>query len=320
MASCHREKPAAHPVKTPAVTVAIPCYNAERWIGEAVQSALDQDLPDVEVIVVDDGSTDASREKVRAFGDRVKLLEGGHRGGNAARNTALHAANGEWVQFLDADDYLLPQKISAQLAGAGDEEVIFSPVFFEQDGQRTASAVNPKRSPESLWLAWEFPQTGGCLWRKSALVKIGGWNETTPCCQEYELYSRAVQAGFRFRYAEAVGAVYRVWSDATLCRKDPTQVVAVRTELYRQFVQWMEAKKALTKHDRQLAGRACFEMARTLALEDLTKATRYHRDRRAEGLIHPSGPASPLSYRIAYGLLGFTLAEKIAAARRNGSK
>ena len=300
----------------PLVTIAIPCFNTARWIGAAVQSALDQDWPEKEVIVVDDGSTDGSRDEVRAFGDRVRLIEGGHRGSNAARNTALQAARGEWVQFLDADDFLLPTKLSQQLAGAADEDVIFSPVLFDQDGLRTASAIDPRRTIEALWLAWELPQTGGALWRKSALAAIGGWNEATPCCQEYELYARAIQAGLRFRFSASAGAVYRVWSEGTLCRKDPSQVVAVRTQLYQAFVAWLRETKRLTEEDRLLAGQACFEMARTLAQQDLTRAAEYHRARKREGLFHPAGPAAPASYRAAYRVLGFSGAEKLAGALR----
>src|SRR5260221_3075253 len=99
---------------TPLITIVVPCHNAVRSIGAAIRSALEQDWPEKEIIVVDDGSSDRSVEQVRAFGPRVQLLAGAHRGGNAARNTALHAARGEWVQFLDADDYLEPQKLTQQ--------------------------------------------------------------------------------------------------------------------------------------------------------------------------------------------------------------
>ncbi len=302
----------------PQVTVAIPCRNAERWIAAAIRSALDQRDVTVEVIVVDDGSTDRSREEVRAFADRVRLLEGSHHGANAARNLALHEAAGEWVQFLDADDYLLPRKLASQLSAATDADVIFSPVLFDQDGAQTPSAIDSTRRIEALWLAWELPQTGGCLWEKARLQKLGGWNEATPCCQEYELYARAIRAGLRFRFAPEPGAVYRVWSEDTLCRKDPLQVVDVRTALYRDFIAWLRDRADLREDERQLAGRAFFEMARTTARYDLSRATRYHRDLRRAGLIHATGPAAPAPYRTAYRLLGFSFAERLAALTRRG--
>ena len=306
---------------TPRVTIAIPCFNAAQWIAEAVQSALDQTRPDIEVIVVDDGSTDGSIEVLATFGEKIRVIRAEHRGGNHARNAALKASTGDWIQFLDADDFLLPKKIASQFGEALNlvPDMIFSPVLFDQDGTRTPSPVGEKLDPETLWLAWELPQTGGCLWKKSALEKIGGWNETTPCCQEFELYLRAIKAGLLFRFAPSANAVYRVWSEETLCRKDPRQVIEVRTAMYRDFVNWLRERGQLTPEHRALAGRACFEMARTLAKLDLAGAARYHRDRKREQLIHVSGPAAPQSYRTAYRLLGFSFAEKLAAMSRRAA-
>lgn len=306
---------------TARITIAIPCFNAARWIAQAVQSALDQTWPDTETIVVDDGSTDESLDALAGFGNKIQLIKAGHRGGNHARNAAVQASTGEWIQFLDADDFLLPQKITRQFeeVAHADADLIFSPVLFDQDGRRTANKVDASRDPETLWLAWQLPQTGGCLWRKSALEKIGGWNEATPCCQEFELYLRAIEGGLRFRFAPTAGAVYRVWSEDTLCRKDPRQVIEVRTALYRDFVTWLRERNQLTPDRLALAGRACFEMARTLAKLDLAEAARYHDERKREQLIHLDGPAAPLSYRTAYRTFGFSFAEKLASTLRRTS-
>ena len=303
---------------TPRVTIAIPCYNAARWIAAAVQSTLEQTWTDTETIVVDDGSTDGSLEVLASFGEKIRVIRAEHRGGNHARNAALAASTGEWIQFLDADDFLLPAKIAHQFqeVPAAEADVIFSPVHFDQDGQRTTSEVDGTRDAETLWLAWQLPQTGGCLWRKSALEKIGAWNEATSCCQEFELYLRAIESGLRFRFAPTANAVYRVWSEDTLCRKDPRQTIAVRTQLYRDLVKWLRARGSLTPEHLALAGRACFEMSRTLARLDLNEAARYHDELMREQLIHVAGPAAPLSYRTAYRAFGFSFAEKLASTLR----
>jgi glycosyltransferase involved in cell wall biosynthesis len=302
------------------VTIAIPCYNAVQWLGVAVESALAQTAPACEIIIVDDGSTDGSLEIAQAFGGRVRLIAGEHRGGNAARNTALEAARGEWMQFLDADDFLEPPKLAQQFAEAGngaEADVIFSPVLIDEAGTRVRSTLDPTHDIYAQWIAWELPQTGGALWRKDALLRIGGWKEGQPCCQEHELYARALMAGLRFVFGPSAHAVYRVWSEGTVCRRDPRQLVRVKTQLIDDMCKWLQARGYWTETHRRLAGRACFEMARTIAKYDPAEAAAYHRDRRAHGLMLPVGPAAPLRYRLVYHTLGFASAEKFAAAARH---
>ena len=163
----------------PLVTIGIPCFNAERWLRASIESALAQTWPACEVIVVDDGSTDRSVEIAREFGDRIRLLHGDHRGAPHARNLALNASRGEWLQFLDADDYLEPEKLEQQFAetNAGDEaDVIYSAVWIEEmkTNERTVSVLGRGADLFTQWLTWELPQTGGALWRKSALDALGG--------------------------------------------------------------------------------------------------------------------------------------------------
>jgi hypothetical protein len=303
------------------VTIAIPCFNSARWIGAAVQSALDQTWSEKEVIVVDDGSTDGSLAVLETFAAQIRVIRGTHCGGNAARNQALAAARGEWVQFLDADDYLEPSKIAVQFAdtgGGANADVLYSPTWTEDNRthERVPGTIDSQLDLFAQWLSWQLPQTGGALWRKSALDALGGWKEGQPCCQEHELYLRALQAGLRWAFAPTPHAVYRIWSEETVCRRDPRQVIRMRTELMDQLQAWMSARGLWTESHTRVAGQAFFEMSRTYARYDLAEATAYFRDRKARGLIHLAGPAAPRSYRFAHRLLGFTTAEKLAAAHR----
>ncbi len=305
------------------ITVGIPCYNAARWIPQAIQSALDQRGVDVEVIVVDDGSSDDSAAIARKFGGQVKVIEGRHQGANHARNLILQNATGDWVQYLDADDYLQPEKVITQLResdDASDADILYSPVWVETWRADSSSRVASESSPEAdiftQWIRWHIPQTGGCLWRREALVRAGGWKEGQPCCQEHELYLRALMAGLRFRFTPTPGAVYRIWSEETLCRKDPLLVIRVRTGLFDTLLSHLRERSLLTETHRRELGRACFEMSRTFAKHDLAGAAAYHAERKAKGLIQLAGPAAPLSYRVIYSVLGFSTAEKIARLKR----
>ncbi len=301
------------------ITVGIPCYNAARWIAQSIQSALAQRDVEVEVIVVDDGSSDDSLAIAQEFDERVKVISGGHQGANHARNLVLQNATGDWVQYLDADDYLEPGKVITQLResnDAQDADVLYSPVWIEtwkgNSSSRTTSEISTDADIFTQWIRWHIPQTGGCLWRREALKRIGGWKEGQPCCQEHELYLRALMADLRFKFTPSPGAVYRIWSEETLCRKDPLLVIRVRTELFDTLLAHLKSHRTLTDIHRREIGRACFEMARTFAKHDLAGAATYLAEQSRRGLIHVSGPAAPLSYRVVYSMLGFRAAERLA--------
>jgi glycosyltransferase involved in cell wall biosynthesis len=260
------------------------------------------------------------------FGSRIILERTGHAGGNAARNRLLARSRGEWLQFLDADDYLAADKIEAQLRAVAPADlpqldVIYSPLMIEEwrgDARinQTPHRIDTGEDIFTQWLLWQMPQTGGALWRRSALERIGGWNEKMPCCQEHELYFRALRAGLRFRYADATGAFYRHWSDETVSRRDIRRLVDVRTALILEFVAWLRGENRLTATHRAAAGQMIFEMARRLAPIDLSAASRYYEEHREAGFIVPRGPAAPRNYRLALALGGFRFAEKLAAALR----
>lgn len=98
----------------PKISTIIPCCNAEKYIGVAIRSVLAQDWPDLEIVVVDDGSTDRSADLVRDTFPGVKLLRQANQGVAIARNNGIQHAQGDWIAFLDADDIWLPGKLHAQ--------------------------------------------------------------------------------------------------------------------------------------------------------------------------------------------------------------
>ena len=101
--------------KPPIVSVIIPALNAAEWIGETLQSVLMQSFREIEVIVVDGGSTDGTQSITKAFGKSVKLICKLHSGKSASRNAGIYAAQGEYIAFIDADDLWLPEKLELQL-------------------------------------------------------------------------------------------------------------------------------------------------------------------------------------------------------------
>jgi glycosyltransferase involved in cell wall biosynthesis len=103
-------------MNVPLVSVVIPTYNYGHFLAEAIQSVLEQTFRDFEIIVVDDGSTDNTREVIEQFGDSVRYIHQNNQGVAVARNNGIKAARGQYIAFLDADDLWLPQKLQLQTA------------------------------------------------------------------------------------------------------------------------------------------------------------------------------------------------------------
>jgi glycosyltransferase involved in cell wall biosynthesis len=103
-------------MSNPLVSVIIPAYNAEKYISETIQSVLNQEHTAFELIIVNDGSTDGTEKVIRTFSDdRIKYIQQANKGCSGAKNTGLHEASGDFIQYLDADDLLSADKISEQV-------------------------------------------------------------------------------------------------------------------------------------------------------------------------------------------------------------
>lgn len=103
-------------VAQPEVSVVIPCYNAEKYLRQAIDSVFAQTYSNLELIVVNDGSTDKSGAILASYGDRIRVIHQQNQGLSAARNVGIASALGEYVAFLDADDYWQPDKLRQQIA------------------------------------------------------------------------------------------------------------------------------------------------------------------------------------------------------------
>lgn len=305
------------------VSILIPCFNAERWIGQAIESALAQSWPHTEVIVVDDGSTDGSLKVIQRFGDAVRWETGTNQGGNPARNRLLQLAKGEWVQYLDADDYLLPEKVSRQVEFLGsqpDADVVFGPItvdYWSAAGSRPELLPIPE--PHDAWIllaGWWLPQTGAPLWRKQALLDVGGWKPDQQVCQEHELYLRLLKSGKQFAYCPHNGAVWRVWGAQTLSTRDAARVRVQRMRIEQDEEDHLRATSQLTPERRHAINGARFRMARVAWREGDRAGALEILD-----ALHRSDPAfvpafEPPAYRLSWRIFGFSFTEALADWRR----
>lgn len=307
------------------VSILIPCHNAERSVGRAVESALAQSHGDKEVIVIDDGSTDASHRVLSEFGELIRLERQEKSGGGATRNRLLELSSGDWLQYLDSDDYLLPDKIAAQvefLSARPDVDVVYGPVVLESatGGRRVLEIPEPRDQPRDPWVLlarWLLPQTGSPLWRRAALEAVGGWKDDQPMCQEHELYLRLLVAGRVFAYCDVAGAVYRVQDDGSVSTSDPGETRRHRLAITSDLERFLADRDRLTPERRAAIQQSRFEIARIEWHHDRDRARALvaEAEAGAPGFV-PSGDAFPAIYRALYRLFGFGCAETVADWRR----
>jgi glycosyltransferase involved in cell wall biosynthesis len=205
------------------VSVVIPTFNSEGFIEEAIDSVVAQKYPSIEIIVVDDRSNDNSvavaRHKLQRSADRFQILElDANKGPSGARNAGLRVANGSWVQFLDSDDVLSPQKIKRQMAvseiAEPDVAAIYSPWnwgFLEAGKIEWFGPLNEPsmsgRAPIMCLAAKCRPLLGACLIRRSVLEQAGGFDETLRFWECEEVCVRLASIG-RFVSASSGEAEY----------------------------------------------------------------------------------------------------------------
>jgi len=311
-------------MKLPKVSILIPCYNAERWIEGAIKSALTQDYNDTEVIVVDDGSTDNSWGIIEGFGPRIRTERTSNRGAGSARNYLLELSQGEWLQYLDADDYLLPNKISDQvtiLENISDADLIYSPEIFEyhwsKEVVKDIPGIPEPRDPWILLAKWRLPQTGAALWRKQSIMDVGGWKEDQPCCQEHELYLRLLKKGKKFIYCTDSGAVYRKWSDDTICERDQSETYRQRLKIIDEADLYLRESDNLSIIRQDEINQARFECARIIwnFNRDWSRSL-IEKIHNTDAPFVPRGRGVPSFYRFIYSLFGFSFTEHIAGIRR----
>lgn len=179
----------------PTISVAIPAYNAEPYLRAALDSVLAQTLPPHEIIVVDDGSTDATAAIAQSYGDAIRYIRQANQGLAGARNTAIQAATGEWVAFFDSDDIMLPTKLEKQhalIAATPDLILCYTGfTYLQPDGSTQDAPAFPARS---LWPALRYrtpilPST--TIIRRAALLEAGGFRHVVT--EDWDLWFRLMQ-------------------------------------------------------------------------------------------------------------------------------
>lgn len=221
----------------PLVSVVVPMFNTERYITAAIDSTLHQTYASLEVVVVDDGSTDRGAELVLAIRDpRVRYVHQPNRGLSAARNRGIQEARGEVIAFLDSDDLWLPKKLARQVE-ALHGGVVYSDAYLMRDGGHVDGTIGERvRLPrnarfEDLIEQNVVPVLTTILPRR-LLEMHGGFDETLRSAEDLELWLRLAAAGVEFRALPEPLAVYRIRPGAL--SSDPVWMAQHRLAAFRK--------------------------------------------------------------------------------------
>jgi glycosyltransferase involved in cell wall biosynthesis len=209
------------------VSVVIPCHNALRWIGATVESVLGQSTPPLEIIVVDDGSTDGTAESVRRNFPQVRVLEQPNAGVSAARNHGVAVARGDWVAFVDADDIWLPEKLQRQhdlVAAHPGAQMVYTAWHVWHSSElvvdvTTLQRLGAQRQRGQDWSGpsgWIYPEllvdcvvwTSTVMLQRRLFTELGGFDESLRVGEDYDLWFRASRVTSILRVPQPL-ALYR---------------------------------------------------------------------------------------------------------------
>lgn len=213
---------------TPLCSIIIPTYNHGRHIRRSVSSALAQTFKDKEVVIIDDGSTDDTREKVREFEGQVIYHRTENGGLGSARNRGISISRGRYLQFLDADDSIAHDKLQKQLAfllAHPDVDIVYSDCFVVSlAGAKVGNASRPllraEEATHELLKANLMPVHASIV-KRSAVIDVGLFDECRTALEDWDLWLRLAIKGFRFHYISGDLASYhregsRMTTDAAL--------------------------------------------------------------------------------------------------------
>ncbi|EXI88528.1 MAG: putative glycosyltransferase EpsJ [Candidatus Accumulibacter regalis] len=208
------------------VSVVIPTYNCSRYISETLNSILRQGAADLEIIVIDDGSTDDTCAIARRFGDPVRVIEQSNAGVCAARNHGIREAHGEFIALVDHDDYWQPNKLANQLAAFADNpqvDVVFTDfVWWRQDDAGAFPAPAdylPRAAAQGVdddFSGWIYHQmlldswvlTSTALARTAVVVAQAGFDEALPYSEDWDFWLRVSRSSQFLKLREAT-TLYR---------------------------------------------------------------------------------------------------------------
>ncbi|HHX61237.1 MAG TPA: glycosyltransferase family 2 protein [Epulopiscium sp.] len=301
------------------VSVIIPCFNVENYIEECVHSVINQTYKKIEIICIDNNSKDNTWGKLKEIKKKhsnLILEKENTPGANAARNRGLILSTGQWLQFLDADDIILPKKIEHQIRLInGKQDVSFiAGSCYKQNIQKDVKEVKPlTNNPFHSLFMGRLGNTCANLWCKQCVIAIGGWNEKLQSSQEADLMFRLLIHNSNIIYDNKFLTLIRERPHGQISKIDPAnnwkRLLHNRLKIFR----WV--KEELPKvylQNKDSFDNKLFEMLKIESKYSLKSSISIYNET-LKGNYRPSNYKnhSTKAYIILYQLIGFKYVENL---------
>ena len=296
------------------IDVVIPMHNSAQWVRDALDSLLEQGSCLGQVICVDNNSTDNSSDVVQAWGQahpnvRLKLIEERTPGACAARNAGLREVNTTWVQFLDSDDLLGPQKMASQMALGQDRDMVYGHFMFSREDHVWPSWTM-SADPVSGLAHGRTGQTTSNLFRTESVRAAGGWDESLSSAQEYDLMFRMFKAGGRFTMSEDHLTTVRLFPEGRISTSNEAKRRLNSFALRMKMWAHVQSAPDVTGAQKQRVLNALFNTTRWLDPFDGTRAAEGYRALSEAGYSPTPDVQIPSWFVLASRVLGVQRAAK----------
>ncbi|WP_414541508.1 glycosyltransferase [Nostoc sp. CCY0012] len=301
------------------VSVIIPCCNAEKWIAEAIDSCLQQTYSAIEIIVIDDGSTDNSLEIIKRYKDKIIWETSPHKGGNYARNRGFDLSRGEYIQYLDADDYILPEKIARQVSFL--EQTAADVVYGDwrhqrhlSDGSSFLDNIEISESQTdilaSLLANW-WVALAALLYKRTAVEKSGGWDETLTAAQDRDFFISVVMNQAKVVYQPGCYAIYRRHGAVTVSTSSKSRWLKCHYLVLSKVEQKLLHRNQLSLKYRHALAKSYFDLARESLFIDYSQYLFFLEEALNLFPEFKANSKRPV-YKFVQNLFGFRQTERIA--------
>ncbi|MBD2182997.1 glycosyltransferase [Aerosakkonema funiforme] len=210
------------------VSAIIPVYNGEKYLAEAIKNVKNQDYQPLEIIVIDDGSTDRTPEVAAAFKDSIRYVSQPNSGPAAARNHGIRIANGDVIAFLDVDDLWSDDKLKLQANYLANNPSVGIVQGLIQQMKISRSEEGDRAIFEPTYKPYSYINIGSAIYRKTVFEKIGFFDETLKYAEDVDWFIRAWENGISKIVLERVSLFYRKHEDNMTGGKNLVELGFVR--------------------------------------------------------------------------------------------